>query len=155
VIAYERTVPRSGSGRIGDALLAKRITLGISLILGLASLCNRWGFLYSVGHANLSWKSSKARDANPTLAVLALSAGLTAAGLPNDELAVQRFTLQLVRQHFVVDEVYAAAQAAVGDTGLVEMVVLIGCYLTVCAQLNAFAIPVPGKGKLAEAKGAT
>ena len=73
----------------------------------------------------------------------ALGAGRAAEGLTQDELAAQRFTRHLVRDHVVDDEIYAAAQVAFGDTGLVEIVVLIGCYLSVCAQLNAFAIPVP------------
>jgi len=38
---------------------------------------------------------------------------------------------------------YAAARAAFGDQGLVEMLVLIACYLSVCALLNAFAVPAP------------
>jgi 4-carboxymuconolactone decarboxylase len=43
----------------------------------------------------------------------------------------------------VDDDTYAAAHEAFGDRGLVEMLTLIGCYLSVCALLNAFAIPVP------------
>ena len=38
---------------------------------------------------------------------------------------------------------YAAAREVFGDQGLVEMLVLIGCYLSVCALLNAFAVPPP------------
>ena len=37
--------------------------------------------------------------------------------------------------------IYAAAQEVFRDQGLVEMLVLIGCYLSVCALLNAFAVP--------------
>jgi len=39
--------------------------------------------------------------------------------------------------------IYGAAQAVFGDQGLVEILVLIGCYLSVCALLKAFAVPVP------------
>ena len=40
-------------------------------------------------------------------------------------------------------DIYAAAQEVFSDQGLVEMLVLIGCYLSVCALLNAFSVPVP------------
>jgi len=40
-------------------------------------------------------------------------------------------------------DIYTAAREAFGDQGLVEMLVLIGCYLSVCALLNAFTVPVP------------
>lgn len=71
-----------------------------------------------------------------------------AAGRPDDSLSevdqiAQRFTVELTRDHAVEDETYVLAQKAFGDKGLVEMLVLIGCYLSVCALLNAFRIPVP------------
>lgn len=40
-------------------------------------------------------------------------------------------------------DIYAAAQEVFSDQGLVEMLMLIGCYLSVCALLNAFSVPVP------------
>lgn len=73
----------------------------------------------------------------------ALGAGQMADGLSEEELVAQRFTCQLVSEHIVDDDTYAAAHEAFGDRGLVEMLTLIGCYLSVCALLNAFAIPVP------------
>ena len=58
-------------------------------------------------------------------------------------MAAQRFTYQLVSKHIVGGDIYTAAREAFGDQGLVEMLVLIGCYLSVCALLKAFAVPVP------------
>ena len=58
-------------------------------------------------------------------------------------MTAQRFTHQLVSEHAVDGDIYGAAQEVFGDQGLVEMLVLIGCYLSVCALLKAFAIPVP------------
>ncbi len=75
--------------------------------------------------------------------VEAVSAGRSAAGLDERERAAQQFTLQLVATHAVDDPTYAAARAAWGERGVFEMVMLIGAYLTVCAMLNAFAVPVP------------
>ena len=75
--------------------------------------------------------------------IAALAAGRPAE-LDGRERAAQRFTLQLAAERAVDDQTYAAATAAWGDRGVFEMVVLIGCYLSVCAMLNAFAVPVPG-----------
>ena len=75
--------------------------------------------------------------------IASLAAGRSPEGLREEELAAQRFTHQLVSEHAIDDDIYAAAQGVFGDEGLVEMLVLIGCYLSVCALLNAFAVPVP------------
>ena len=75
--------------------------------------------------------------------IASLAAGRSPEGLRVEELAGQRFTHQLVSEHAIDDDIYAAAQGVFGDEGLVEMLVLIGCYLSVCALLNAFAVPVP------------
>ena len=76
----------------------------------------------------------------------ALAAGRPADGLDGPERVAQRFTLQLVATHAVDEQAYAEARAALGDRGVFEMVMLIGCYLTVCGLLNTFAVPVPGAG---------
>ncbi len=60
-----------------------------------------------------------------------------------EEQVAQRFTRQLVAERRVDDDVYRAAEDAFGRKGLVDLVVLSGCYLTVCSMLNAFAIPAP------------
>ena len=72
-----------------------------------------------------------------------LVSGQSPDGLSEGELAAQRFTWQLVSEHAVDGDIYAAAQEVFSDQGLVEMLVLIGCYLSVCALLNAFSVPVP------------
>jgi 4-carboxymuconolactone decarboxylase len=79
------------------------------------------------------------------------------AGHPDDSLSevdqiAQRFTVELTRDHVVEDGTYILAQKALGDKGLVEMLVLIGCYLSVCALLNAFRIPVPSSNTKTEQK---
>jgi 4-carboxymuconolactone decarboxylase len=72
-----------------------------------------------------------------------LVSGQIPYGLNEDELLAQGFTYHLVSEHTVNGESYAAAREVFGDQGLVEMLVLIGCYLSVCALLNAFAVPAP------------
>ena len=53
------------------------------------------------------------------------------------------FTWQLTQRHAVDDASYRRAVAAFGEAGVVDMVMLIGLYMTVCAIVNAFDVPVP------------
>lgn len=54
-----------------------------------------------------------------------------------------QFTHELVTRHAVPDAVYSVARSTFGERGLADMLNLIGIYLNVCAQLNAFQVPVP------------
>lgn len=54
-----------------------------------------------------------------------------------------RFTLQLCRDHRVTSEVYGDTVSAFGERGVVDMLFLIGNYLTTSALLNALEIPAP------------
>ena len=76
-------------------------------------------------------------------AVRALAGGDPADGLGHEERVAQRFTRQLAVERRVDDETYRAAESAFGRKGLVDMMMLSGCYHTVCSLLNAFAIPAP------------
>ncbi|WP_433435798.1 carboxymuconolactone decarboxylase family protein [Nonomuraea sp. CA-141351] len=60
-----------------------------------------------------------------------------------EEAGAYDFTLQLVTRQQVDDVTYARAAVEFGDEGLVDMVLLIGLYLSVCAIINAFDIGVP------------
>ncbi|MDL5159520.1 carboxymuconolactone decarboxylase family protein [Actinomycetospora termitidis] len=64
--------------------------------------------------------------------------GFTAA-----ERAAHRFVDELVRNHRVPDDVYAAAEAEFGRDGVLDMVHLTGMYLATSALLNAFEVPAP------------
>jgi 4-carboxymuconolactone decarboxylase len=83
-----------------------------------------------------------------------------AAGLPDDmidaiasgtrpdfkcdeEAAAYDFTWQLTHDHRVDPITYAFATKALGHRGVVDMVMLIGLYLTTCSIINAFEVPVP------------
>ena len=80
-------------------------------------------------------------------AVRALARGEPVDGLSHQEAVAQRFTRQLTAERRVDDETFRAAEGAFGRKGLVDMVVLSGCYHTVCSLLNAFTIPAPaGEG---------
>ena len=76
-------------------------------------------------------------------AVRELGAGRPPADLSDEERIAQQFTLQLATERHVEDELYRTAGGLFGEKGLVDMVVLAGCYHVVCSVLNAFAVPAP------------
>lgn len=81
-------------------------------------------------------------------AVAALTSGASCSELSGPETIAQRFALALTAVRTVEDDLYARASQAFGEKGLVDLVVLAGCYHLVCALLNAFAVPVPDRSSL-------
>lgn len=75
--------------------------------------------------------------------VAALAHGQPSQELSGEERVAQRFAYELTASRNVGDDLYAAARAAFGEKGVVDMVVLAGCYHTVCSLLNAFDVPAP------------
>ncbi len=65
------------------------------------------------------------------------------AGMAADEEAIYDFCTALHEKHFVSDAVYQSALDLFGESGLVELVGLIGHYTTVSMTLNAFELPLP------------
>ena len=59
------------------------------------------------------------------------------------EEAVYHYTSNLLRDHFVDDNVYAEASERIGTRGLTELTILIGYYSLVALSLNAFRVSVP------------
>lgn len=76
-------------------------------------------------------------------AVELLAGGIPSPELADDELLAQRFALALTAGHRIDDALYADAVRRFGEKEIVDLVVLAGCYHTVCGLLNAFAIPTP------------
>jgi 4-carboxymuconolactone decarboxylase len=70
---------------------------------------------------------------------------LAAGGLPEDltdeEIAAHRIARLLSVEHRLDDAQYGEAEALFGAQGVFDIVILVGIYHTVCAILNAFAIP--------------
>lgn len=98
------------------------------------------------------WKSSYELYAHSAAArgagfsgdcVAALAAGAPHPELSAAEETARRLTLALAARHVVDDALYAEALACFGQTGLVDLAVLAGCYGLVCGLLNLFAVPAP------------
>jgi 4-carboxymuconolactone decarboxylase len=64
--------------------------------------------------------------------------------LPDEqEASAYEFTRQLTDEHRVEPETFARAEQAFGRKGVVDIVLLIGLYLTTCSIINAFEVPAP------------
>jgi 4-carboxymuconolactone decarboxylase len=82
----------------------------------------------------------------PDALVQAVRSG--AGPLPDDpvERAALVATRELLRTGDLDDDAWAAAHAALGDAGLVELTTLVGYYELLARQLRVFRVPVPDGG---------
>jgi 4-carboxymuconolactone decarboxylase len=60
-----------------------------------------------------------------------------------DTQAVHALVRELLETHRISDATYGAAVAALGETGTVELVGIVGYYVLVAMTLNGFEVPVP------------
>jgi 4-carboxymuconolactone decarboxylase len=74
-------------------------------------------------------------------AVRTLAAGGPPQDLTDKEVVAHRLARALSVEHRVDDALYADAEARFSAEGVIDIVVLVGIYHTVCSILNAFAIP--------------
>ena len=98
-----------------------------------------WGSAYELYAHTAVGKSVGLTDAE----IAAVRAGQTPHTLSELEASAYEFTRQLATDRRVDAPTYAWAQAAHGEKGLVDIVMLTGLYLTTCALLNAFQVSVP------------
>ena len=72
-----------------------------------------------------------------------LARGGPAGDLSDEEDVARRFTLQLTEGRNVDDRLFEEARGCFGDRGIVDLIILAGCYDLVSSLLNAFRVPVP------------
>lgn len=75
--------------------------------------------------------------------VAAIKDGRTPAFAKEDEAAVYALAHELLETRALGDATYARALAALGETTLMHIVNIVGCYLMVAAVLTAFRVDVP------------
>jgi 4-carboxymuconolactone decarboxylase len=73
----------------------------------------------------------------------AIGEGRNPHGLPADEQLVFDFSTELLRSHGVCDATYARAVEAFGEQGVIDLVGLLGYFLTVCLVMNVAHAPAP------------
>lgn len=79
----------------------------------------------------------------PDDVIAAIARGETPTFTDDADRAVHAVAVQLGADGRIDAETYAAAQAALGDRGMVEIVSLCGYYTLICFTLNAFEVPLP------------
>jgi 4-carboxymuconolactone decarboxylase len=79
---------------------------------------------------------------NPAI-VDAIQNGRRPAGMQKDEEAVYTFCSELLNTKQVSDATFAAAKAAVGEKGVVDLIGVMGWYHTVSMLLNVDRYPLP------------
>ncbi|MEM7131927.1 MAG: carboxymuconolactone decarboxylase family protein [Chloroflexota bacterium] len=76
-----------------------------------------------------------------------LIAGIKAGVLPDtatpDEVTVHSLAQELINHHHVSDEQYKEAVDLLGESNVVELVILLGYYTLISMTLNTFKIPIP------------
>jgi len=73
----------------------------------------------------------------------ALRAGETPSFERDDEQIVYEVARQLLNDRRVTDATYASGESLLGETGMVELVALIGYYCLISMLLNLFEVPLP------------
>jgi 4-carboxymuconolactone decarboxylase len=91
------------------------------------------------------WAHEKiARSEGLTSTVIAsVKSGTIPAFTSPDESIVYRFVQELLEQQQISDKLYAQAVNLLGETGVTELVALLGYYTLVSMLLNTFEVPLP------------
>ncbi|MGE0221571.1 carboxymuconolactone decarboxylase family protein, partial [Mycolicibacterium sp.] len=121
-------------GTFSSSSLSARVKEVVTLSVG-----GLWGSEYEVwSHAKVARLVGLSEET-----IESLGSGQPPVGLSGDELIAAQFVQELVSTYRVSDATYHAAEAAFGQTGLVDMVNLAATYIGASATLNAFQVPVP------------
>jgi 4-carboxymuconolactone decarboxylase len=98
-----------------------------------------WGAKYELyAHTALARQAGIAENDLTTLLD-----GRTPESLSDRERLAADVTRQLSSAHHVSDELYREAEKAFGAKGLLDIVMLMGQYQTVCSLLTLFDVPAP------------
>lgn len=76
-------------------------------------------------------------------AIRDLKAGRPAKSAAKDELAIYEFVKELYAKRRVSNAVYSRVHKLIGDTGLVELVGILGYYALISMTLNVFRMQLP------------
>jgi 4-carboxymuconolactone decarboxylase len=64
-------------------------------------------------------------------------------GLDANDASVVQFVLELLRQHKISDTTFEAVRAQIGDSGVVDMLIVSGYYHTLAHCLQALEVELP------------
>ena len=117
-----------------DTSLSQRVRQVVILTVGAV-----WGCDYErYAHAAV------AREAGlSSAAIEALCVGRASEDLKGDDDVARRFALALTAEHWVNDVLFEEARKTFKERGVVDLIILAGCYDLISSLLNAFEIPKP------------
>ena len=96
------------------------------------------------GHYVWTVNQNAARDAGLSGDVIAAIREYRApAGFDPDDATVVQFVLELLRQHRISDATFEAMRQLVGDSGVVDVLVVSGYYHTLAHSLQALEVELP------------
>ncbi len=96
------------------------------------------------GHYVWTVNQAGARDAGLSEEIIAAIREYRApAGLERDDATVVQFVLELLRHHRVSDATFEAMRALVGDSGLIDVLIVSGYYHTLAHCLQALEVDLP------------
>ena len=75
--------------------------------------------------------------------IRAIQAGRPPKSAPKDEMAIYAFVKELYAKRRVGTATYNRVRKILGDTGVVELVGILGYYVMISMTLNVFRMPVP------------
>jgi 4-carboxymuconolactone decarboxylase len=98
--------------------------------------------------AGFEWASHApiaAKAGVPAAVIEAIRQGLTPDFGPEDEAAaaVHAFSVEMHATRDISDATYARALAALGATGVIDLVGILGYYTFISMSINAFRVPLP------------
>jgi 4-carboxymuconolactone decarboxylase len=101
------------------------------------------GAAWKCGYELYAHSAVAKRAGLPFSVIEALVSGQPPDLQSEQEASAYAFTWQLTHKHRIDADTYARAEQAFGHKGLVDMVILVGLYITTCCIINAFEVPVP------------
>ncbi len=117
-----------------DSTLSPRVRQVVILTVGAV-----WNSDYErYAHTAVARKAGLSEET-----IQALCKGEAAPALTPEEQVAQRFTRQITEKHQIDDQLYQEAVAVFRTEGIVDLLILAGCYDTVSSLLNTFQVPVP------------
>jgi 4-carboxymuconolactone decarboxylase len=125
--------------QLGGALRFDSSLAGHLRELAILMVAQRW-------RANYEWYAHApiaAREELGEAVIEAVKAGEAPGEAPADVLTVHRFVRELVETRRVCEETYRDTQALIGESGLVELISVVGYYSLLAGLLNTFEIGVP------------
>ena len=108
------------------------------------------GSLWKAAHELYAHRAAARASGFSEAAIEAIPAGRPSEELTDQESLAQRLTLSLIGTCAMEDGPYRSAVSAFREKGVVDLIILAGCYHTVCGLLHLFAIPAPEQDLLNE-----